>query len=115
MKAQIYYNDTLKKDYSGEGPYVLVIKIDGEELVIDIHGCSNRNFANHDLTGFHSDFQETIDRYNITEIESNGLTVWRRKSNDELDQKRKKEFANANYAYESKYCSGFSEASFVKD
>lgn len=48
MKAFIYFNSkTENKNYSGEGPYVLVTENDE---VIGNHWSSNRGFANHDLT-----------------------------------------------------------------
>ena len=45
-KAYIYFNDKNNKEYSGEGGYVLVF----DDKVIGNHFCSNRSFANHDLT-----------------------------------------------------------------
>ena len=45
-KAYIYFNDKNNKEYSGEGGYVLVF----DDNVIGNHFCSNRSFANHDLT-----------------------------------------------------------------
>lgn len=96
-KAYIYFNDkNLGKDYSGEGPYVLVF----EEQAIASHYCSNRSFANHDLTVWKL---EKINEYNIDEIYSNENLVWKRESK-EINDKTQTEFEVANDNYEAKYC-----------
>ena len=88
-KAYIYFNDkNLGKDYSGEGPYVLVF----EEQAIASHYCSNRSFANHDLTVWKL---EKINEYNIDEIYSNENLVWKRESK-EINDKTQTEFEVAN-------------------
>lgn len=98
MKAFIYFNLKNKnKNYSGEGPYVLVTENDE---VIGKHCCSSRGFANHDLTVWKLD---ALHKYNITEVYSNGELIWQ---NDELSKEAEQGFISANAEYERKYCNG---------
>lgn len=69
-KAYIYYNGKSEgKDYCGEGTYVLIFN----DEVIAWHYCSNRSFANHDLTAWRL---EELEKNNIDEVASNGEIVW---------------------------------------
>ena len=96
-KAYIYYNSKSEgKDYCGEGMYVLIFN----DEVIARHYCSNRNFANHDLTAWRL---EELERNNIDEVTSNGEIVWA-KQNQEINKKTQREFDKANLEYEAKYC-----------
>lgn len=95
-KAYIYFNDTDIKNFSGEGPYVLVFK----DEVIASHFCSNRSFANHDLTVWKL---EALEKYNIDEVISNDVVVWK-KENEEINNRTQAEFEVANDIYEAKYC-----------
>ena len=62
-------NEELGKDYCGEAPYVLVFN---DEIIAN-HYCSNRNFANHDLTVWKLD---ALEKYNIDKVLSNEKEVW---------------------------------------
>lgn len=95
-KSYIYFNETNKKDFSGEGPYVLVF----DDEVIASHFCSNRSFANHDLTVWEL---EALRKYNIDEVISNDVVVWKKES-EEINNKTQAEFELANDIYEAKYC-----------
>lgn len=95
-KAYIYFNDVNNNDFGGEGCYVLLFNGD----VIASHFCSNRNFANHDLTVWRL---EILEKYKIDEVISNGEVVWKRQD-EEVNKKTQKQFVNANNEYESKYC-----------
>lgn len=95
-KAYIFFNETNKKNFSGEGLYVLVF----EDEVIASHFCSNRSFANHDLTVWKL---EALQKYNIDEVISNDVVVWK-KENEEINNKTQAEFELANDIYEAKYC-----------
>ena len=95
-KAYIYFNETNKKNFSGEGLYVLVF----EDEVIASHLCSNRSFANHDLTVWKL---EALQKYNIDEVISNDVIVWKKES-EEINNKTQAEFELANDIYEAKYC-----------
>lgn len=97
-KAYIYFNDKDIKDFSGEGPYVLMFN----DEVIANHFCSNRSFANHDLTVWKL---EVLEKYKIDEVISNGVIVWK-KENEKINNKTQAEFEVANDNYEAKYCKG---------
>lgn len=95
-KAYIYFNYGNNNDFNGEGSYVLLFNDD----VIASHYCSNRSFANHDLTVWKL---EILEKYNIDEVISNGEVVWK-KQDEEVNKKTQKQFINANNEYEAKYC-----------
>lgn len=97
--ANIYYNNTkYGKDYDGDGPYVLVFG----EKAIGSHYCSNRSFANHDLTEWQL---ESLKKNKIDEVYSNGVLVWSNKEN-EVNDKTSKGYKEATVEYERKYCNG---------
>lgn len=78
MKAYIYFDNTCQyrkypKDYTGEGPYVLVTE-SGE--VIGRHYCSFRGWAERDLTTSWEDRTQALYDHGITEVWSNGKLVW---------------------------------------
>ena len=84
-KAYIYFNGFIGgfsegygKDYSGEGPYVLVFN----DNVIANHFCSSRSWAEHDLV-YRSDRQELLAELKINEVISNGRIVWKKDCKDE--------------------------------
>ena len=85
-------------DYSEAGEYLLVLNGN----TIAQHGCSNRNFANHDLTEWK--LKELGDN-NVDIVMSNGKVVW---SKDGDNSETTKEFYRANKNYESLHCSGYS-------
>ena len=95
-KAYIYFNDKNNKEYSGEGGYVLVF----DDNVIGNHFCSNRSFANHDLTIWKI---EELEKNNIDEVISNGEVVWSKKDLN-VNEKTNDNFEMANVVYEAKYC-----------
>lgn len=95
-KAYIYFNDKNNKEYSGEGGYVLVF----DDKVIGNHFCSNRSFANHDLTIWRI---EELEKNNIDEVISNGEVVWSKKDLN-VNEKTNDNFEMANVVYEAKYC-----------
>lgn len=69
MKAYILCNSPLGSDYSGEGEYLLAT----EEKTIYSRWCSNRGFANGDLT---RSIEHMLKENGITEVYSNGMLVW---------------------------------------
>ena len=95
-KAYIYFNDKNNKEDSGEGGYVLVF----DDNVIGNHFCSNRSFANHDLTIWKI---EELEKNNIDEVISNGEVVWSKKDLN-VNEKTNDNFEMANVVYEAKYC-----------
>lgn len=95
-KAYVYFDDKNMNNFSGEGPYVLVFN----DEVIASHFCSNRSFANHDLTVWKL---EALEKYKIDEVISNSVVVWE-KENEEINNKTQAEFEVANDIYEAKYC-----------
>ena len=103
MKAYIYFNDITIVDYDGEGPYILSIKefpnITDTDIIAN-HFCSNRGFANHDLTVWK---QEQLDKYHIDQVISKGRIVWER-DNKNVNNQTQAEFEVANNNYEAKYC-----------
>lgn len=97
-KAYIYYDDIRYKDsFNEEGLYLLVTE-DGE--VIGSHISSNRSFANHDLTVWRL---KELDQYNIDEVVSGGMVVWRR-NDEKVNKKTDEMFQIANIEYEMRYC-----------
>ena len=95
-KAYIKYFDKNLEDYCGDGGYILVFN----DKVIGQHYCSNRSFANHDLTIWRL---EELKENNIDEVISNGVVVWK-KDSKEINEKTQSEFEVANDIYEAKYC-----------
>ena len=95
-KAYIYFNNKDNKEYNGEGLYVLMF----EDKVIGSHFCSNRSFANHDLTIWRL---EELNKYEIDEVISNNEIVWSR-TNEQINKETDLEFKVANDIYEAKYC-----------
>jgi hypothetical protein len=81
--------------FDGVGQYKLILE---DHTVIAYHGCSNRSFANHDLT-----------EWKLKELEENGIdivmsgdkVVWS-KDGDNLETM--KEFYRANSNYEAVHC-----------
>lgn len=95
-KAYIYFNEEELTNYSGEGLYVLVFN----DKVIASHYCSNRSFANHDLTVWKL---EALEKYNIDEVISNGSVVWK-KDDEEVNKETQNQFKLANDIYEAHNC-----------
>ena len=90
MKAYIVY-DSLGTDYWGEGMYALITE---KEEVIYQRWCSNRAFANHDLTvGVESILKDN----DVTEVYSNGVVVW---SDGKISESAAADFRSAEYDYE---------------
>lgn len=85
--------------FSDEGIYNLTL---GDRSVIASHGCSNRSFANHDLTVWKL---KELEENNIDLVMSGDKIVW---SKDGDNSETMKEFYRANYGYESQHCHGFS-------
>lgn len=71
-KAYIYFNNKDIKEFSGEGTYVLMFN---DEIIAN-HFCSNRNFANYDLTVWKL---ELLEKYKIDEVISNDVVVWKKR------------------------------------
>lgn len=95
-KAYIVFNSITDARYSGEGSYVLIFN--GE--VIGKHFCSNRAFANHDLTVWRI---EELDKYEIDEVYSNDELVWKR-NDEETNKQTQGRFEVANDIYEALNC-----------
>lgn len=95
-KAYIYFDEENNFNFDGEGEYVLVFN----NKIIGNHYCSNRSFANHDLTIWRL---EELKKYNIDQVISNDEVVWQ-KDNEEINDKTQNEFNIANANYEAKYC-----------
>jgi len=87
-----------KEDYCKEGNYLLVLN----DNVIANHGCSNRSFANHDLTEWK---QKELSENNVDMVMSNGRIVWIK---DGDNSETMKEFYTANKNYETVHCDGYS-------
>jgi hypothetical protein len=85
----------IDKNYCGVvGCYLLVLN----DNVIAQHGCSNRNFANHDLTEWKL---KELEENKVDVVMSNGKVVW---SRDGDNSETIKEFYKANSEYEAKNC-----------
>lgn len=93
MRAYIIHDSPLGTDYWGEGMYALVTE---KEEVIYKRWCTNRAFANHDLT---IGVQTMLQDNGITEVYSNGVMVW---SEGKMSDKACADFRSANYEYERK-------------
>ena len=91
MRAYIYYGITKDDGYSGPGAYSLVTE---DKVTLYHRWCSNRAFANHDLT---IGVQTMLQDNGITEVYSNGVMVW---SEGKMSDKACADFRSANYEYE---------------
>lgn len=90
MKAYILCNSPLGSDYSGEGEYYLAT----EEKTIYSRWCSNRGFANGDLT---RSVEHMLKENGITAVYSNGMLVW---VDGVMTSDAETLFRIANYEYE---------------
>lgn len=91
MKAYIIHQSELGTDYWGEGMYALVTE---KEEIIAKRWCSNRAFANHDLTVWQAD---KLKEHGVTEVYSSGVVVWK---DGKITDGADKAFRSANYEYE---------------
>lgn len=91
MKAYIVHNSPLGTDHWGEGRYSLITE---NEKIIYERWCSNRAFANSDLT---RGIQKILEDSGVTEVFSNGVVVWQ---NGKITDGADKAFRSANYEYE---------------
>ena len=71
MKAYIVHDSPLGTDYWNEGEYSLITE---KEVIVVEKWCSNRAFANHDLTVWNED---KLKDHGVTEVYSNGVVVWK--------------------------------------
>lgn len=86
--------------FDGAGKYNLTLE---DNTVIATHGCSNRNFANHDLTEWKL---KELEENEIDLVMSGDKVVWSKNGDN---SETMKEFYRANKSYESQYCHGFSD------
>lgn len=91
MKAYIVHKSPLGTDYWNEGMYSLITE---NEKIIYERWCSNRAFANSDLT---RGVQKMLEEHGVTEVFSNGVVVWQ---NGKITDGADKAFRSANYEYE---------------
>lgn len=91
MKAYIIHQSELGTDYWGEGMYALITE---KEEVIHKRWCTNRAFANHDLT---KGVENMLREHGVTDVWSNGVLVW---SVGLLTYAAHAAFRSANYEYE---------------
>ncbi|WP_342759511.1 hypothetical protein [Kineothrix sedimenti] len=96
--AYILCNGSSSFDKSGK--YDLVLE-DG--TVIGSHGCSNRSFANHDLTEWRL---KELEASKVDIVMSGDKVVWNK---DGDNSETMKEFYIANSDYEAVHCYGFSK------
>ena len=71
MKAYIVHDSPLGTDYWGEGMYALISE---KEVIVAKKWCSNRAFANHDLTVW---YEDKLKEHGVTEVFSSGVVVWK--------------------------------------
>ena len=71
MKAYVVHYSDMGTDYWGEGMYALISE---KEEVIYRRWCSNRDFANSDLS---RGCKGLLEEKGITEVWSNGVLVWK--------------------------------------
>lgn len=91
MRAYIYYFGTKGDGYSGPGAYSLVME---DKRTLFHRWCTNRAFANHDLTiGVESVLRDN----DVTEVYSNGVIVW---SDGKISESAAADFRSAEYEYE---------------
>ena len=69
MKAYIFCESPLGENWSEEGMYAIAT----EDKTIFRRWCTNRGFANHDLT---IGIQNQLIENGITSVYSNGMLVW---------------------------------------
>ena len=91
MKAYIVHDSPLGIDYWGEGMYALITE---KEQVIFKRWCTNRAFANHDLT---KGIEYMLREHGVTDVWSNGVLVW---IEGVLSAEAESAFLAANYEYE---------------
>ena len=91
MKAYIVHNSPLGTEYWGEGMYALITE---KEQVIFKRWCTNRAFANHDLT---KGIENMLREHGVTDVWSNGVLVW---IEGVLSAEAESAFLAANYEYE---------------
>lgn len=96
MKKAYIVFDGENKRYCGEGGYQLIC----DDEVIGTHYCSNRDFANHDLTIWRL---EELEKNKVDEVISNDVIVWK-KDDKQINDKTNDKFEMANVAYEAKNC-----------
>ena len=93
MRAYIYYGATKDNGDSGAGTYSLVTE---DKRTLFYRWCTNRAFANHDLTvGVESVLKEN----DVTEVYSNGVIVW---TDGKISESAAADFRSAEYDYERK-------------
>ena len=71
MKAYIVHDSPLGTDYWNEGKYSLITE---KEVIVAEKWCSNRAFANHDLTMW---YEDKLKEHGVTEVYSSGVVVWK--------------------------------------
>lgn len=96
--AYILCNGSSSFDEAGN--YELTLE-DG--TVIANYGCSNRSFANHDLTEWRI---KELEENRIDIVMSGDKVVWTKNGDNSETMKG---FYKANQSYESEYCHGFSQ------
>lgn len=77
MKAYIVHDSPLGTDYSGAGMYALITE---KEETLYKTWCSNRDFANSDLS---RGLKSLLDEKGVTEVWSRGILVWKGKITNE--------------------------------
>lgn len=93
MRAYIYYGVTKDDGHSGPGAYSLVTE---DKRTLYHRWCTNRAFANHDLT---IGVENVLRDNDVTEVYSNGVIVW---SDGKISESAAVNFRSANYDYERK-------------
>ena len=91
MKAYIVHDSPLGTDYWNEGKYFLITE---KEVIVAEKWCSNRAFANHDLTVWQAD---KLKEHGVTEVYSSGVVVWK---DGKITDGADKAFREANDWYE---------------
>ena len=91
MKAYIIHQSDLGTGYWGEGMYALITE---KEETIHKRWCTNRAFANHDLT---KGVENMLREHGVTDVWSNGVLVW---IEGVLSAEAESAFLAANYEYE---------------
>ena len=91
MKAYIIHQSDLGTGYWGEGMYALITE---KEETIYKRWCTNRAFANHDLT---KGVENMLREHSVTDVWSNGVLIW---NEGVLSAEAESAFLAANYEYE---------------
>ena len=91
MKAYIIHQSDLGTGYWGEGMYALITE---KEETIHKRWCTNRAFANHDLT---KGVENMLREHGVTDVWSNGVLVW---NEGVLSAVAESAFLAADYEYE---------------